>query len=116
GMWRTSVPPESRIGGKRTATGTVSPGWQGWHGLTNPPPTYRSHVLRDPPPTPLTSAPTRRSFTVLKEPARLPPPDNGLNSVMGRGGTVAAIRRRHIDLTFPVESLNGRRCSSPIVQ
>jgi hypothetical protein len=31
-----------------------------------------------------------------KEPARLPPPDNGLNlrSAMGKGGTVAAIHRR----------------------
>jgi hypothetical protein len=67
----------------------------------------RYHVLRDPPPPPLTSAPTHRSFTVLKEAARLPPPDNGLNvraNVVGRGGTVAAIHRRHIDLTFPIES------------
>jgi hypothetical protein len=51
--------------------------------------------------------PTHRSFTVLKEAARLPPPDNGLNvraNVVGRGGTVAAIHRRHIDLTFPIES------------
>ena len=31
-------------------------------------------------------------------------PDLNLRSVMGRGGTVAAIDRRHIDLTFPVES------------
>src|SRR5437899_1725873 len=73
-------------------------------------PVERYHVLRDPPPTPLTSAPTRRSFTVLKEPARLPPPDNGLNlhaNVMGRGGTVAAIHRRCLYSINPCDVFRG---------
>jgi hypothetical protein len=36
---------------------------------------------------PIALPPTRRSFTFLKEPARLPPQDNGLNlrSVMAGG-------------------------------
>jgi hypothetical protein len=119
GMWRTRVPPESRRGspahaearwiGNQTATapfhlvGTVSAIRRRHIDLTLP--VDRSAMFVSD-----RTAPTRRSFTVLKEPARLSPPDNGLNlrSAMGRGGTVAAIAADTVNIG--ANGFNRRRC------